>query len=68
MDRTAGERIVPNAGPDARRYFLTIVDAIASAAFSIYVSNFANYDKTYGSLGAVIILLLWLYISFYARR
>ena len=38
---------------------------IASAAFSIYVSNFANYDRLYGSLGAVIILLIWLYISFY---
>ena len=36
-----------------------------SAAFSLYVSNFANYDKLYGSLGAVIILLFWLYISFY---
>jgi membrane protein len=29
------------------------------------VSNFANYDRLYGSLGAVIILLFWLYISFY---
>ena len=38
---------------------------IASAAFSLYVSNFANYDRIYGSLGAVIILLFWLYISFY---
>jgi membrane protein len=45
--------------------FATTVWLFASAAFSLYVSNFANYDKTYGSLGAVIILLFWLYISFY---
>ena len=45
--------------------FATVVWLGASAGFSIYVSNFAHYDKLYGSLGAVIILLLWLYISFY---
>jgi membrane protein len=45
--------------------FATVVWLIASAAFSLYVSNFANYDRLYGSLGAVIILLFWLYISFY---
>ena len=45
--------------------FATAVWLLASAAFSSYVSNFANYDKVYGSLGAVIVLLLWLYISFY---
>ena len=38
---------------------------IASAGFSFYVSNFAHYDRIYGSLGAVIVLLFWLYISFY---
>lgn len=37
-----------------------------SAAFSLYVSSFGNYDKTYGSLGAVVVFLLWLYLSAYA--
>lgn len=32
-----------------------------SAAFSFYVNNIANYSKTYGSIGAVIALLIWLY-------
>ncbi len=45
--------------------FATIVWLIASAGFSLYVSNFADYDKVYGSLGAAIVLLFWLYLSFY---
>lgn len=36
---------------------------IASAAFSLYVSRFGSYDKTYGSLGAVVVFLMWLFIS-----
>jgi membrane protein len=45
--------------------FATVMWLIASVGFSIYVANFANYDKFYGSLGAVIVLMFWLYITFY---
>jgi membrane protein len=37
--------------------------AVASAAFAFYVSNFGSYDKTYGTLGGLIALLVWLWIS-----
>jgi membrane protein len=43
--------------------FALIVWIIASIGFAFYVANFGSYNKTYGSLGAVIIFLLWLYIS-----
>jgi membrane protein len=36
-----------------------------SAAFSAYVANFATYNEVYGSLGAVIALLFWFYLSAY---
>ncbi len=37
--------------------------AVASAAFAFYVANFGSYNKTYGSLAAIIILLVWLWIT-----
>jgi membrane protein len=36
---------------------------LSSALLSLYLSNFANYDATYGSLGAAIGLMMWMWIS-----
>jgi len=35
----------------------------ASVLFAFYVANFASYNKTYGSLGGVIVFLVWLWIT-----
>jgi membrane protein len=36
---------------------------VASVAFAFYVANFSSYNKTYGSIAAVIVFLVWLWIS-----
>jgi len=60
------------ASPNARQGFRWITPGgivavvlwlIASAGFAVYVGNFGSYNKTYGSLAAVIIFLVWLWIS-----
>jgi membrane protein len=43
--------------------FAIVLWIVASAAFAFYVSNFSSYNKTYGSLAAVIIFLIWLWIT-----
>lgn len=43
--------------------FTSIGWIISSIIFSFYINNFGNYAKTYGSIGGLIILLIWIYIS-----
>lgn len=43
--------------------FSTIGWIIASVGFSFYVNNFGNYSKVYGSIGAVIVLMTWTFLS-----
>ncbi len=59
-------------GPNVRQRFKdslpgavlgTTLWILISVAVNAYVSHFANYNKTYGTIGAVIALMLWLYVS-----
>ena len=43
--------------------FATLGWIIVSFGFSLYVSSFANYSATYGSIGGIIVLMMWLYFS-----
>ncbi|WP_229072194.1 YihY/virulence factor BrkB family protein [Actinoplanes sp. DH11] len=56
--KTGGFRWVSPGG-----IFAVLLWVIASAAFAIYLANFADYNATYGTLGGVIAFLVWLWIS-----
>src|SRR5436190_3055661 len=40
-----------------------VVWVVASAAFAFYVANFGSYNKTYGTLGGLVVLLMWFWIT-----
>lgn len=62
--RYAPARPLPSWKLITRGAFLaTLLWIVGSAGFSFYVSRFGSYDATYGSLGAVIILLFWFWLS-----
>jgi membrane protein len=60
------------ASPNARRGFqwvspgglvAVVLWLVASGLFALYVANFAHYNKTYGTLGGIIIFLVWMWLS-----
>ena len=67
---TAMYWIVPNTDPRLTissvfpgALFATLGWLVLTYGFSFYISNFGNYSGTYGSIGGVIILMLWLYFT-----
>ena len=67
-----GFAIIYRYGPNTRQRFALITAGsafgvtlliLASLGFAFYTSNFGDYSSTYGSIGAVIVLMLWLYIT-----
>jgi len=62
--------LVPNTSPRLKimgvwpgAIFSTLAWLVVTYGFSFYIGNFGNYSATYGSIGGVIILMLWLYFT-----
>jgi membrane protein len=65
-------RLAPDQPPPRWRWITwgtisaVVLWALGSVGFSVYVDNFGSYNSTYGSIAAVIVLMLWLFLSAFA--
>ncbi len=61
--------IAPNVRPPSWRWltpgasFAVLVWAITTGLFGLYIANFGSYDKTYGTLGAIVTFLIWVWLT-----
>ena len=60
-----GANVVPPEVLNLLSDQLTALVSAGSVAFSVYLGNFANYNQVYGSIGAAVALLMWVYLSAY---
>jgi membrane protein len=73
MAFVGGLSVVYHVGPDRDRsawrwisrgaLLATALWIVASVGFSFYVTNFGTYNETYGSIGAIVVLMLWLFLT-----
>ncbi|HEY6879860.1 MAG TPA: YihY/virulence factor BrkB family protein, partial [Polyangiales bacterium] len=63
--RFAPSRKLPKTMDSTGPIVATVLFMLASSLFSLYVSEFASYHKTYGAVGSVVALLFWFYYSSY---
>lgn len=68
----AAYRFGPSHAPSGRQWLsmgsglATVLWLVATIVLGFYVSRFGNYNATYGSLSAIVVLLMWFYVSAYA--
>ena len=61
--------VAPNVRPPSWRWLTpgamlaVVVWALTSAGFGLYIANFGSYNKTYGTLGAVVTFLIWVWLT-----
>jgi membrane protein len=61
--------VAPNVRPPSWRWLTpgamlaVVVWALTSAGFGLYIANFGSYNKTYGTLGAIITFLIWVWLT-----
>ena len=61
--------VAPNVRPPSWRWLTpgavlaVVVWVLTSAGFGLYIANFGSYNKTYGTLGAIVTFLIWVWLA-----